>query len=210
MEVNNNTACKYNFSQKASENKNIMNSDKQQNEHFSDIVGKLKEAPTYKEANKALFDAVNSGKMAVKNSVLFKCDDYTVQTMFKRFAEGYIRNQKRISDLNLSIAPKYIDTIEKGNDVYIISQVPGTKTGDLIPFYQAKSLVSKEDLQQAFLDLKTLTKKGITDQNVLNGRMIFVTPDDHKVMIPSWETLRPVQNGEAPKVIEQYQKILFG
>lgn len=173
------------------------------------IAQMLDGAQDHKEATKMLFDGVKNGDFDVINSVIFKSADCSVQTMFKKFGQGYSDNLKKVCDLGLSITPKFIKTVEKEQDLYIVTQVPGTKKGQLIPFNQAKHLVSQEDLKQAYSDLQQITKFGIVDQDLLNGQAWFVTPDDHKIMLPSWDKVRPVQNGESAQILERYREILF-
>ncbi len=179
------------------------------NPYISDVIDNLKKCQKAKEACKILEDAANNGDFSVKSGVLFKHEDYTIQNMLKIYGESYKRALETVGKLGLSITPIHIETIEKENEMFIVSHLPGTKSGELIPYSEAKNKVSKEDKLAAFKDLQKLTQEGLVDNEVLNGKYWFVTPDTHKIMLPEWSSLRRLQPGENKAVLEQYYNILF-
>lgn len=177
---------------------------------ISEISTELEKTNSHQEALDVLFKNVKKGRLELKNSVLFKHGDFIIQNVFKNFGSIYEQNLKKVNNLGLSIVPDYIKSIIKDNDMFIISRIKGTKSGDLLPYAKAKDKVSRENKLLAFSDLQKLTKAGLTDDRVSrSSEMWYVTPDDNKIMIPSFEMLRNLNKGENKKVLEQYHKIIF-
>lgn len=174
-----------------------------------EFMTKLKEAKSSKAALEMLQEAAEKGDFDKKNGVLFKHSDYAIQCMLESFAKPYVANMKKISALKLDSAPKLIGALDKEGLYFIVTKVPGTKTGELIPYERAMNLVSKEDKAIAFKDLQKVTKAGFTDNNIANGRLWFVSPDDNKIVFPSWEALRPLDKNEGSQVLNNCYQILF-
>lgn len=179
------------------------------NSTLGEFCSKLKQSQGSDKAIQMLKTAVVDGVLEQKNGVLFKHKDYTIQCMLKYYADSYLRNAKFIDSLNLSTAPEIIDVFEKDEVVFILSKLNGTTEGDLIPYQQAKSKVSKEDKMAAFKDLQKLVKSGHIDNNIAEGRLWFVTPDDNKIMFPSWEAVRPLDKNEGDKILNECYNRLF-
>ena len=174
-----------------------------------EFTTKLKEAKNSKAALEMLEEAVEKGDFVQQNGVLFKHGDYTIQCMLKTFAEPYVANMKKIDALKLDSAPKLIGTLDKEGLYFIVAKVPGTKTGELIPYERAMNLVSKEDKALAFKDLQKVAKAGLIDNNIANGRLWFVAPDNNKIIFPSWEALRPLDKNEGSQALNNCYQILF-
>ena len=95
--------------------------------------------------------------------------------------------------------------------MFIISQIKGTKTGNLIPYATGKNFVSNEDKNSAFHDMQKLTKAGLTDDKISRSQeMWFVSPDNNKIVLPSFEALRNLTPGENNQIINKYYNIIFG
>lgn len=190
---------------------NSMNSksSKTVDSYIGDIIKSLKESDSAANACKVLEDAVKEGNLTVKNGVLYKHNDYTIQNMLKIYGEGYKNNLQKIDKLGLEITPEYIDTVEKQNELFIVTKLAGAANDDLIPYRQVKDKVSDKDKLAAFKDLQKLTKAGFVDDAVLNGNGWFVVPATNKIMLPVWQCLRPLQKHEAKAVLEQYYNIIF-
>ena len=180
------------------------------NAFMLEIIASLKNAKTAKEATRILFDEAQNGNFEVINGVLFKHEDYAIQNMLTMYGQKHADNLKKLSELQLSIVPEYIDSFTKEHEIFIITKVPGAKTGKLSPFNKEYDKISTESLRQAFKDFQKLTKAGLVDAGIANStRNWFVTPDDNKVMLPVWRNLQPIQDSERTATLEEYYQKLF-
>lgn len=162
------------------------------------------------EALKLLDDHVASGQIEQKNGVLYKSGVYHIQNLFRFDGVPYKNTLSQLNKLNTSIVPELVKTVEKDDDIFIITCIKGTTSGDLIPFSEMRGKIPKENLIEAYRELQKITKAGIVDNSVLRSASAwFVTPDDNKIVIPEWGQVRPLQPNEGKEVMEQYYSILF-
>ena len=95
--------------------------------------------------------------------------------------------------------------------MFIVSQIKGSETGDLIPYKIVRHSVSKESKLAAYKDLQKLTRSGYIDDKIAySDNLWFVTPDNFKIMLPSFETLRNLKTGENKIAMQRYYIIIFG
>lgn len=192
------------------ENKNVYK-ETEIPESVMELIKKIENTESARKALNIMFDEVKKGELEVKNGVLFKKDDFVILNSFQNQGQIFEKNLKKINDLGLEIAPKYVKTITKDNDMFIINQIKGTKSGNLIPYEIAKKQVSDEDKQKAYLDMQKLTKSGLVDDKIArSSAMWFVSPDDNKIVLPSFEALRNLKTGENKEVLNRYYNIIFG
>ena len=145
-----------------------------------------------------------------KNGVLYKHGEYYIQNLFKTTGMPYKNTLEQLGRTKTSIAPELVKSIEKDGEMFIISRIKGTKTGDLIPLDSVRDKVPKENLLAAFHDLQQVTKAGITDNRILRSPDLwFVSPDDLKVVLPEWSQTRPLLPNEGKDVLDRYYKTLF-
>lgn len=182
------------------------------NENIRDLFSDLKSAKNDKQAIELLLKAAEDGKIEQISGNNFKNGNYYVLDLFKFDAVPYAARMKKISDMNLGIAPKQVGVISKDNVYFIISKIDGCESGDLLPFLQHKDRVPKENLLAAYKDFQKLTKAGLVDKSVARSiGQWFITPDDNKVVIPVWNELAPIDNNlERMKLMERYHNMLFG
>jgi hypothetical protein len=141
---------------------------------------------------------------------LFKHGDYSIQNLLKSYGLPYAENMKRLSKLKLGITPSHVKTIVKDNEVYVVSKIPGSTSGNLIPFNVAYPAIPRESLLAAYKDLQKVTKAGLVDDKILSStKYWYVTPDDKRVVMPSWEATRQLHSNEGKTVLEQFYKMLF-
>ncbi len=182
-----------------------------QEPYISEIIEHLNSCKDSGEALDYLFNGVEKGDFTQQNGILFINGECRIQNIFKSKGTQYNENVKLLNKLGLSIIPKHLETVVKDSDMFIISKMNGTKSGDITPYLTSKQKVSKEDKLAAFKDLQKLTKAGYTDDSILkSSEMWFVTPDDNKIVIPVFGALRPVRPGENKQILERYYQIIFG
>ena len=173
------------------------------NGYAEDIIKQINDADSEKDAIQILLSS-----NFIQDGALFKYSNYTIQNAFSTYMP-YAENMKKIGDIAEGIVPKQLDVIKKGYNIFIASKIPNTKSGELLPFRQVKKSIPKENLLSAYEDLRKITKAGITDNDVLNGKNWFVTADTHKIIIPTWERVRPIENNERQSIMDTYYNILF-
>lgn len=181
------------------------------NEVVKDLIAEIENAKDGKSAVEALLNAVEDGRLEECSGNCFKNGDYYILNLFKYDALPYTDNMKRISDLQLGIAPRQAAVIAKDDEYFIVNEIKGCKSGALIPFQEAKNKLLKEDLLAAYKDLQKVTKAGIADEfNLRSTEQWFVTPDDNRIVMPSWNRLRPLGNSdERNQTLERYYEMLF-
>ncbi len=181
-----------------------------QSEFINKVVTKLQNAETTSKATSFLIDSAQRGDFKIFEGVLFKHGDYSIQNLLKSYGLPYSDNMKRLSKLKLGIAPDYIKTVVKGNEVYVVSKISGTSSGDLIPFNEAYPTIPRESLLSAYKDLQKVTKAGLVDDKILSStKYWYVTPDDKRIIMPSWESTRQLHTNERKTILEQFYKMLF-
>jgi hypothetical protein len=183
------------------------------NEFMQKAVESLKNTKTSDEAVKFLINSTKQEKGFKEiGGVLFKHEDFAIQTLLTRFNQEYDKNLKLLKGLELKIVPQHIETFEKGDRIFIITKVPGTKNSELAELWKGGyKRVSKEAKLEAYKDLQKLTKAGYVDDQILRSNMLwFYAPDNNTVMLPVWDCLRKIQPDESQEaIIERYHNILF-
>lgn len=191
--------------------KNFVSSNKNElPEYIVNLINRIENSNSHKEVLDVLFQSVKNQEMEIKNGVLFKQGEYIVQNAFKNIGALYEKNLKTVNKLGLNITPKLVTTITKDNDMFLIYKIEGTKNGDLIPYSRGKQKVSKNDKLAAYQDFQKLTKAGLIDDKIVKSpEMWYVTPDDNKIMLPSFEALRSLKPGENQSSLTKYYNIIF-
>lgn len=177
------------------------------------LINEMKEAKTSKDVIKLLFDKVhNTDQLKEFNGIRFQHKAYNIENFYKADGAPYERNLKTLNDLDLSIVPKHIDTIEKDGEYFVITKLPQTETGEIIQLRAGTKDVSKEQKIDAYNDLQKLTKAGYVDDNVLNSdRNWFCSKDKHNIIIPDWSKLRPITSSDSTQsILTNYYNKLFG
>ena len=106
--------------------------------------------------------------------------------------------------------PRHIETIDKDNSAFVITQINDSETGHIIPYLKGGSYkVSKEAKLKAYRDLQTLTKAGLIDDKYKKSATWYFTPNG-EICLPDWQGLRKIRPDESQKeIMETYYNILF-
>jgi hypothetical protein len=183
------------------------------NEFMQKAVETLKSAKTYNEANAFLINSSKQGNGFKQiRGVLFKHEDFAIQHMLTKYGQEYDINLRLLKELKLKIVPQHIETIIKGNEMYVITKVPGTKNSELTELWKGGyERVSKEALRDAYRDLQKLTEADYVDAKILRSHeRWFYAPDNNTVLLPVWDCLRKIQPEESKdKILEKFHRILF-
>lgn len=175
-----------------------------------EIVKKIK---TYDidTLTKTLITKIKLGELEQVNGNFYKYKDFHILELLQKDGINYSNKLKTLNKLNLSITQKHIETIDKGNRVYIITQIPGTEKSELIPLWKRGTQnLSKENKLEAFKDLQKLTKAGYVDDNILHSNENWYVNSENKIIIPTFKHLRPMTPNDNPqRIIEKYYNILF-
>lgn len=159
----------------------------------------------------SLMTMIKTGEIEQVSGNFYKYKDFHILELLKRDGVDYSNKLKILDKLNLSFTQKHVETIEKDNSVYIITQIPGTEKSNLTPLWKfGNQNISKEDKLTALHDLQKLTKAGFVDDNVLRSNELWYVNSENKIIIPVFERLRPITSNDNPKeIIEKYYNILF-
>lgn len=187
-----------------------MKKKQQLDEFMTSLITKIKDAKSAEQADKLLIDMSEQNELETIDYTIFKHGDYHITTCLSHFGQPVVNNLKRLQDLNLNIVPEFISTINKNDGLYIITRFPGTKNGNLKPFYDnGAEKVSKEAKLDAYHDMQKLTKAGFIDSQHLKSNSWFYTPEN-TIILPNWQNLRKIQPDESQKeILDTYYKILF-
>lgn len=160
---------------------------------------------------KSIMTMIKCGELEQVSGNFYKYKDFHILELLKRDGLDYSNKLRTLDKLNLNITQKHIETIDKDKSVYIITQIPGTETGNLTPLWKhGVQNVSKEDRLAAFQDLQKLTKAGLTDDSIARSNKLWYVNSENKIVIPVFEYLRPINSSDHPKeIIEKYYNILF-
>lgn len=177
---------------------------------MTDFVRKIKSQDTdaFSESLIALFD---SGELEQIQGNLYKHKNFHILELFERDGIDYSNKMKALDKLNLDITQKYIETINKNGNIFIITQIPGTEKSNLIPLWKFGSHnIPKENKLAAFHDLQKITKAGLTDDKISHSNEMWFVNSEKKIVIPSFEQLRPLTPSDNQKeIMEKYYNILF-
>lgn len=186
-------------------------STKQIDAFIIELINKLKEASSAYEADKILKEISEQGTELIKiDNVNFKYNDYNILTTLKDFGKTLVDNLIKLNNMQLSIVPELVSVLEKDGGLYVITKNIGTKEGMLKRYISLHSdNITKETKMQAYRDLQKLTKAGLIDDNVYNGKYWYYTPEN-KILIPIWKNLRPIRPNESQKdIMQRYYSIIF-
>lgn len=159
----------------------------------------------------SLSNLVDAGKLERVKGNLFKHKDFHILTLFKDDGAAYSKKLKQLTELDLGITQRHVETIEQDGIYCIITKVPGIQNGELVPLWQkGNKAIPKENRIKAFQDLQKLTKAGFVDDTVLQSDgMWFVNPQN-EIVIPVFDRLRTIRPDESRKeILEKYYQILF-
>lgn len=178
---------------------------------IKELINKIQEAHSTTDADKLLAEiSEKTTELEKIDHVNFKYNDYNILTTLKVFGEQHVKNLEKLNNMQLSVAPELVSVLEKDNGMYIITKNPGTKDGILKHYHNFVSdNIPKEAKLQAYRDMQKLTKAGLIDDNVYNGKYWYYTPEN-KILIPIWKNLRPISSKESRKdIMERYYHIIF-
>ena len=184
---------------------------KQIDTFINELIKKIQEANTCTDADKMLEDLSKEGtKLKKIDYVNFKYNNYNILTTLKDFGMPLVNNLEKLNNMQISIVPELVSVLEKDSGLYVITQNAGTKEGMLKKYRSSSSdNISKEAKSQAYQDMQKLTKAGLIDDNVYNGKYWYYTPEN-KILIPIWKNLRPISSEESRKdIMERYYHIIF-
>ncbi len=200
---------KMNSSEKLGEK--IMPSVVKYDDFMKDLIEKIKSAPDVDSITKIIMAKIRGGELEQVSGNFYKYKDYHILELFKHDGVAYSEKLKKLDKLNLDITQKYIETVDKDGSVYIVTQIPGTEKGNLVPIWKrGANNIQKEDKLAAFHDLQKLTRAGLVDDRVLRSDELWYVNSDNKIVIPVFEYLRPITATEKSKeIIEKYYEILF-
>jgi hypothetical protein len=187
-----------------------MNSMVKYDDFMKSIVNKIKTCDS-EVLTQTMTNLTRNGEIEQISGNFYKYKDFHILELFKKDGNEYTKKLKTLDKLNLGISQKYIETIEKDSSVFIITQIPGTEKRNLVPLWE-KGLhnISKEEKIAAFQDLQKLTKAGFIDDKVAHSSSLWYVNENNKIIIPVFDNLRPITNGESQKdIVEKYYNILF-
>lgn len=177
---------------------------------MQNIVDKIRK-DDFATLRESIINMIKEGELEQVSGNFYKYKDFHILELFKKDGIDYSNKLKTIDKLNLGITQKYIETIERDGSVFIITQIPGTEKGNLIPLWKrGAQSISKENRLEAFHDLQKLTKAGLVDDKVAYSNERWYVNSDNKIIIPNFEYLRPINKTESQKeIVEKYYNILF-
>ncbi len=177
---------------------------------MSDIV-KIIKTNDIDTVTEYIMTLIKTGELEQVSGNLYKYKDFHILELLEKNGMDYSNKLKVLDKLNLNITQKYIDTINKDGTVYIITNIPGTEKGNLIPLWKfGIKNISKEDRLAAFKDFQKLTKAGLTDDKISRSNEMWYVNPENKIIIPVFEHLRKITpNDNQKEILEKYYNILF-
>src|SRR5574344_1088475 len=188
---------------KSMSNKNISfegaildNTNKKMPTALDEIINKISKCAREEDSDMLLDDISKNNKNFKQLSTnLYKYKDYYVEGLYKRDANKRCDILKKLQDANINIAPKLVNKAEKQSTMYLISNVPGTENGDLIPYQDGYKLLSDKAKKSAYKDVQKMLKLGINNNAMSRGTSSwFVTPQNSRVVIMDWDNIRPLND----------------
>ena len=175
------------------------------------LIAQLNAAKDYKDEELIMKSALKANKIKQISSLVYQSDDYFYADLLQFNSKVQAHNLKKLTEAQIGIAPKFIDYIEKGSYGMLVTQIKDLKEQHkLMPLSEGYSLLSDEEKHSAYKDVQKLLKMGIINQEMLRGdRAFYVNSANNKIIVPSWEQIRPIDNGEAESILSTIHSTLF-
>ncbi|MBQ9245087.1 hypothetical protein IJ182_02335 [bacterium] len=183
--------------------------DTMQNE-IQSLIQCTKDARDYEEASKILKNASIDEKINQVDPITYKSGDYVISEVLKKYADNYTGVLQKLTEKGISIAPKFVDSVDKGNFTILFTEIPGMNGQELVPYYQGEKMLAPEAKQDAYKDVQRLLKVGIVNNKMLRSTSSwFVTPESKKIIIPDWSSLSIVGDEERAPILNKFHNMLF-
>ena len=160
---------------------------------------------------KFLMTKIKTAEINQIDGNFYKYKSFHILELSTSVGLDYSNKLKILAKLNLTITQRYIETIEKENRVYIITQIPGTEDANLIPLWKfGKKNLTKENKVLAYRELQKLTAGGYVDDKVLSTESMWYVNSEHKIVIPTFANLRLLTSEDnSNKIMQLYYNLLF-
>lgn len=131
------------------------------------------------------------------NATTFKLNDVYIYLGFNKDADYYKNLFTRLNDAQVSLAPKFIKTIEsEGGFSATFTQIEDTSNDSLKDFYKLYKCISQQDKQNAYSDIQKLLKLGLMNNKILTRNAFEITPNTHRIVISDWDSVMHVSSNE--------------
>ena len=174
------------------------------------LLASLQVAENHDDVKAILKSAVKNNRIKQIGTLLYQADDYIYADLLKFYSDPQAQNLKKVAEKDIKIAPKFIDLVEKGNHSVLVTKIDGLNSKDLIPFKEGYKLLSDDSKKSAYKDIQKLLSMGIINQDMLRGdNAFFINPETKEIVVPFWDKLRPVDQNEAPQILDSLYKTIF-
>lgn len=180
-------------------------------DNIAKLIDSLKAANSYEDISKTLAKSVENGDIEQINPITYRSGDYIIQDILRYNGEAESKFLEALTKKGISIAPEYVDSINIEDYTILITKIEGMDGQDLVPFSQGYGLLDNSAKSAAFQDCKKLVQANLINQAIFtrgNGAL-FVIPKTKKVIIPSWNMLRPIEPHEKQSILNSCHDILF-
>lgn len=139
---------------------------------------------------------------------LFKYKNYYIKLTDKEEAELYKYLMPKLEKANITIAPKYIDSVfTKENFAVLVYSIEGTEEGELLELWQGKHLLPKKSKNEYYNNINKLLNLNIGNYALMNQGEIKITPDPcHKIVCDNWNNLYNLSNCDPEFKKDIYEK----
>ena len=199
------------YSKLVSNNKNSHVKDVLMPEKILALIESLKESTNYEEMKALLEQAVSDKDITKINQTLYRSGDYYFLDSLRFRTDQESTVLKKLTEKNFSIAPKFVDVINKGDESILITKIEGTNGKDLIPFANGYHLLDNTTRNEALNDIKRLTQAGLINQSIFTrgGGSLFITPETKKIVITDWNMVRPIDASETKPLLDEAYEIIY-
>ncbi len=174
---------------------------------IDDLILFTKESRDHDEVVKILNNAVIDEKIKKVDPIIYKTGDYLIYNLLK---QDYPQVLKKLTEKNISIAPVFVDSVDKDNYTIMFTKIPGMNGKDLIPYKEGKDSLSLNAKLEAYKDIQKLLKAGLVNHEMLRTTLSwYITPETKKIIIPNWESLGIIKDEERTPILNKFHSMLF-
>lgn len=175
------------------------------------LIESLNNSNNRNDMVKVFSDAVTNGQINKIDPITYRSGDYIIRDVLSYSGEAESKILKELTEKGISIAPKFVASVTKGDYTTIVTKIDGTDGEDLIPFSQGYNLLDETAKMKAFKDVRRLVQANLINQAIFmrGDSAIFITPKTKQIVIPSWNMLRPIENDEKQSILNDCRDILF-
>lgn len=159
---------------------------------IGDILNSIKNADSYQDYWNIIDTQIAQNPAFEKiDDNTYKKDEYYIKASPEIDAEYDKMVLSGLKAKGITIAPEYIDSaVSKEGFGLTVLKIKGTKNGNLIDYNKGQHLLDKNEKKAIYSQLQKLTKIGIANIDILNGKALKITPDKpHRVVANNWSNL---------------------